>query len=79
MPRVFLNDQDRACHRFTAWVRGEMMVRNVTEKDLADEHGMSQPAISYKFKMKSFNLKDFVFLAKKFEMDKDTFDYIIGN
>ena len=34
MPKVFLNDLDRACHRFAVWVRGQ----GVSDTKLAAEH-----------------------------------------
>ena len=74
MPRVFLNDEDRSSHRFAVWVRGQ----GVSDTKLAEEHGISQSAMSKKLREESFNFKDFVFFAKKFGMDKGTFDYIIG-
>lgn len=75
MPKVFLNDLDRSCHRLSVWVRGQ----GVSDSVLADEYGISQSAMSKKLREESFNFKDFAFFAKKFEMDKGTFDYIIGD
>lgn len=75
MPRVFLNDLDRSCHRLAIWVRGQ----GVSDTKLADEHGISQQAMSRKLRLEQFDFKDFAFFAKKFHMDKETFDYIIGN
>lgn len=75
MPKVFLNDLDRSCHRFAVWVRGQ----GVSDTKLAEEHGISQQAMSRKFREEQFSFKDFAFFAKKFQMDKETFDYIIGN
>ena len=75
MPKVFLNDLDRSCHRFAVWVRGQ----GVSDTKLANEYGISQSAMSRKFRVEQFDIKDFVFFAKKFHMDKETFDYIIGN
>lgn len=79
MPRAFLNDWDRACHRLATWVQGEKKRKIVTDSELADERGISQSAMSRKLRLESFDFRDFVFFAKKFGMDKGTFDYIIGN
>jgi hypothetical protein len=78
MPKAFLNDRDRACHRLATWIQGEKKLKNTNDTELANEHGISQSAMSRKLRLESFDFKDFVFFAKKFEMDKDTFDYIIG-
>lgn len=75
MPKVFLNDLDRSNHRLAVWIRGQ----GVSASKLAKEHGISQPAMSRKIRLESFGFKDFVFFAKKFQMDKETFDYIIGD
>lgn len=79
MPKVYLNDWDRACHRFASWVQGEKKSHNVTDTDLAEERGIKQPCMSRKLRLESFSMTDFVFFAKKFGMDKNTFDYIIGD
>lgn len=79
MPKVFLNDEDRACHRFVAWVQGQKKLYKVNDTELADELGIKQPCMSRKLRLESFSFKDFVFLARKFGMDKSTFDYIIGD
>lgn len=75
MPKVFLNDLDRSSHRLAVWIRGQ----GVSASKLANEHGISQPAMSRKIRLETFDFKDFVFFAKKFQMDKETFDYIIGS
>ncbi len=78
MPRVFLDDQDRACHRFASWIQEKKKLCKTNDTVLAEEHGISQPAMSRKIRLECFDFKDFVFFAKKFGMDKDTFNYIIG-
>ena len=75
MPRVFLNELDRSNHKLAVWVRGQ----GVSDSKLANEHGISQQAMSRKLRLETFDFKDFVFFAKKFQMDKETFDYIIGS
>ena len=78
MPRVFLNDLDRASHRLAAWAQGEKDIRDLSDADLGKEHGITQEAMSRKFRLKSFSFKDFVFLVQTFGPDDETLHYILG-
>lgn len=78
MPRVYLNEGDRMCHRLASWVQGEKRIKKVTDTELADEHGISQSAMSRKLRLESFDFKDFVFFVQKFQPDTDTLRYITG-
>lgn len=78
MARVFLSEEERACHRFATWVRGEKKLQKVNDSDLADERGISQPAMSRKIRLESFDLKDFACLVRVLGADADTLKYILG-
>ena len=78
MPRVYLSDQDRACHRLATCIRGEKKLRKVNDTELAEEHGISQPAMSWKIRNEKFSFQDFVFFVQKFGFDDDTIHYILG-
>lgn len=66
------------CHRLASWVQGEKKLQNLTDSDLAKEHGISQQAMSRKLRLATFDYKDFVFFVQKFKPDNDTLKYIIG-
>ena len=78
MPKVYLNEKERMCHRLSTWVQGEKKRLKVTDTDLASEHGISQSAMSRKLRVESFDYKDFVFFVQKFKPDDDTLRFIIG-
>lgn len=78
MPKVFLNEQDRACHRLASWVQGEKKLRKISDSKLADEHGISQEAMSRKLRLESFDFKDFVFFVQMLGPDDDALHYILG-
>lgn len=78
MPRVFLSEADRARHRLAMWVQGERHSRKMSQQTLADGRGMHRTAMEYKLKSESFSFDDFVFFARTFGMDYDTFQYIVG-
>jgi len=78
MPKVYLSERDRMCHRLAMWVEGEKKIRKLTDTDLAKDHGISQSAMSRKLRVESFDYKDFVFFVQKFEPDTDTLRYIVG-
>lgn len=78
MAKVFLTDEDRVCHRFATWVKGEKKVQELNDTDLANERGISQPAMSRKLRLESFDLKDFACLVKMLGADAETLKYILG-
>jgi len=78
MPRVYLNDRERLCHRLATWVQGEKKLLGISDVELGNEHGISGSAMSRKLRLESFDYKDFVFFVQKFKPDQDTLLYIVG-
>ena len=78
MPRVYLDEWDRCCHRLAAYVQGEKKRTKVTDTEMADEHGISQPAMSRKLRVESFDFRDFLYFIHKFPPDGDTLRFILG-
>lgn len=78
MPKVFLNEQDRASHRLASWVRGEMQQQKVSQAAMASERGMTQQALSIKFRDESFSFKDFVCFVQMLGPDDETLHHILG-
>ena len=78
MPKVFLSEQDRICHRMASWVRGEKHRRGLTDADLAKGSGISRSAWSRKLRLESLELEDFLFLVQEFKPDNETLRYIVG-
>lgn len=78
MPRVFLNEEDRACHRLASWVKGEKDLRKMNDTELGKDYGISQEAMSRKLRVESFDFKDFVYFVRKFGADDETLHYILG-
>lgn len=52
MPKTYLSDTDRALARFRRWYWNEKRSRDVTDEKLAKLLGVSQPAVSYKMRIK---------------------------
>ena len=78
MPKVLLSEEDRASHRLATWVRGEKKLQDINDTDLANGRGVSQPAMSRKIRLESFDFKDFVYLARTLGADAETIRYILG-
>ena len=78
MPRVFLNEQEKLNSRLASWVYGEMKVQGITQRDLARERGISQPAISKKLMSKSFDFDDFTCFVRVFKPDTAEVMRLIG-
>ena len=78
MPKVFLNEQDRASHRLASWVQGEMKIRRISQSAMADERGITQQALSNKFREESFSFKDFFCFVQNLGPDDEALHYILG-
>lgn len=78
MPKVYLNEKQRMCHRLANWVQGQKRLLKLSDADLAKEHGISQSAMSRKLREESFSFEDYVFFVQRFQPDNDTLRYIIG-
>ena len=78
MPKVFLCEEDRAYNEFLEWLLGKREVNRMTDTYLSKERGISQSAMSKKFRNETpFTLKEFFYFARLFEMDSVTFNRII--
>jgi len=69
MPKVYLSEQDKLNNRLASWVYGEMKVHGLSQKDLANERGISQPALSQKLQSKSFSYEDVCCFVRVFNPD----------
>ena len=78
MPKVYLTDRERLCHKLASWIYGEMKVRRLTLASVASEMNISHQALSKKLRAESFNYADFVFFVKKFEPSDRELREIIG-
>ena len=78
MPRVYLNERQKLCHRLATWVQGEKKRLNLSDTDLAEEYGISQQAMSRKLRLEQFSFSDYLFFVQKFQPDNATLLYIVG-
>jgi transcriptional regulator with XRE-family HTH domain len=69
MPRVYLSERDRLSARLSSWVYGEMKVKKIPQRKLADAMGVSQQALSRKLQSRSFSFTDFLAIVKLLEPD----------
>lgn len=78
MPKVYLTEKDRICHRLACWIYGQMKVRRLTLASVAKKMDISHQALSRKLRAESFNYTDFVFFVKEFEPSDRELREIIG-
>ena len=70
MPRVFLNETDKLNNRLAAWVYGELKVNGISQRELAEELGISQQLLSYRLKNKLISFSDFACFVRVFKPDE---------
>lgn len=78
MPKVYLSEQQKLNNRLASWVYGELKIQGKTQKDLADEMGITQPAVSYKLRTKCFTFEDICCFVRMFQPDKDEVTRLLG-
>ena len=78
MPKVYLTEKDRLCGRLARWVYGEMKVRRITQRSIAEKMNISHQALSQKLRKESFDYTDFVFFVKEFQPTDKELREIIG-
>ena len=78
MPKVYLTEKDRLCGRLARWVYGEMKVRKITQRYIAEKMNISHQALSQKLRKESFDYTDFVFFVKEFQPTDKELREIIG-
>lgn len=67
MPRVYLTKQEQMNNRLVAMIYGTMKVKRISQKKMADEMGISQPAFGKKLKKAQFTFADLVTVFKVLE------------
>ena len=78
MPRVYVSNNQRLCARLASWVYGEMKVKKIPQRVIADKRGVSQQAISDKLKNQRFDFEDFVCFVDLFQPDDSELRRLIG-
>lgn len=78
MPKVYLTEKDRLCGRLARWVYGEMKVRRLSQRCIAEKMNISHQALSQKLRKESFDYTDFVFFVKEFQPTNEELREIIG-
>ena len=79
MPRVYLSENERINARIAAWVYGQLAINRMSQQELANERGISQPAISKKLKTESFDVLDLACFIKVFKPEAEEVMRLLGN
>lgn len=78
MPRVYLSENERLSERLSAWVYGQMKVKKIPQRIMAEEMEISQPALAQKLKNRSFTYSDFLTFVRVLEPDTKDLDRLLG-
>jgi len=78
MPKVYLNERDRLCSKLSRYVYGEMRIRRITQKEMAEKMNITQQSLSRKLKRESFDFSDFLFFVKEFEPSQKELLDLVG-
>lgn len=78
MPRVYLSENERLTERLVAWVYGQMKVKKIPQRIMAEEMEISQPALAQKLKNRSFTYSDFLTFVRVLEPDTKELDRLLG-
>ena len=78
MPRVYLSENERLSERLSAWVYGQMKVKKIPQRIMAEEMEISQPALAQKLKNRSFSFTDFLTIVRVLKPDAKELDRLLG-
>lgn len=78
MPRVYLSENERLTERLVAWVYGQMKVKKIPQRIMAEEMEISQPALAQKLKNRSFTYSDFLTFVRVLEPDTKDLERLLG-
>lgn len=78
MPKVYLSEQDRLCSKLSRYVYGEMRIRRITQKEMAEKMNITQQSLSRKLKEESFDFSDFLFFVKEFKPSQKELLDLVG-
>ena len=78
MPKVYISENDRLLERFVSWVYGQMKVKRIPQRVIAEEMEISQPAFAQKLKNRSFTFKDFIVIIRVLDPDSEELNRLVG-
>jgi len=78
MPKVYLSENDRLSERLVSWVYGEMKIKKISQRQMADEMEISQQAFSQKLKNHSFSFTDFLTIVRVLKPDTQEIERLLG-
>lgn len=78
MPKVYLNEKEKLSDRLASWVYGQMKNSRVTQGQLAKELDITQQALSYKLRNRSFSYSDFITIVAVFKPDASELAWLVG-
>lgn len=78
MPKVYLSEKDKLNNRLASWIYGQMKLQGITQTQLAAKLDITQPALSYKLKVKQFSYSDFITFVDMFAPDPGELAWLVG-
>ena len=62
----------------SAWIYGQMKVRNISQGRMADAIGIKQPSLNYKLKHGNFSFQDLTAIFSELKPDAETIKKLMG-
>ena len=78
MPKVYLSEKDRLNDRLASGVYGQMKLKRITQKKLAEQMDITQQGLNYKLKVRQFTFSDFITLVDVFEPEPKELAWLVG-
>lgn len=78
MPKIYLSRKAKLNDRFVVWLTGQMSVKGISQKRLADVMEISQQALSKKIRAQQFSFTDFITIVEFFEPEVEDIAWLIG-
>ena len=78
MPKVYLSENQRLNARLSSWLYGEMKIKHITQKEMAYELGISQPALAQKIRNNKYSFEDFLTFVRVLKPDTKDLERLVG-
>lgn len=78
MPKVYITKQEKLNNNLSAWIYGNMKVRNISQSTMADRMGIKQPSLNYKLRHGNFSFQDLTTIFEILQPDEQTLIKLMG-
>jgi hypothetical protein len=78
MPKSYITIEMETRSRLTAWVVGQLKIREMTRAELAEKRGIALQSLGRKMRLDNYSFDDFLFFVNTFGATVEDIAWIAG-